>query len=109
MLCQYHNNKRLEDSRGVKVKKPISKVRKPTGEAELFKAIWIVRPHVCTNCRTALGDEIRTYFFAHIKSKGAHPELRLEPKNISLMCLQCHTAYDTQGKEKFDSLSKWLN
>jgi len=68
--------------------------RKKTGEAALFAEIWSVRPHYCTHCGDWLGHEMRAWFFSHIKSKGAYPELRLEPDNIQLLCRRCHDRYD---------------
>lgn len=32
------------------------------------------------------------YFFDHIISKGARPDLKLDPDNIQLLCVDCHTA-----------------
>lgn len=81
-------------SRQVKVKLKKIKPRKTTGEAKLFKEIWFEREHICHNCGIFLGNEMKTFFFMHIKAKGAHPGLRLTKENISLACYDCHTAYD---------------
>ena len=80
--------------------------RKATGEKKLFLEIWEESEHICTNCKIELGYEPRVHYFSHIKSKGAHPELRLDKDNIQLLCMDCHYAYDFQGKEKFDSLKR---
>lgn len=64
--------------------------RKKTGEAALFFEIWIDRPHYCQHCGHYLGEQPKAHFFHHIKSKGAHPALRLEPENIELVCMDCH-------------------
>jgi len=101
MLCQVHNQERLD--KGKEQKKPYVYKRKETGEWNLFLAIWAVRDHACTNCGIFLGDIPQPHFFSHIKSKGAHPELRLEPKNINLLCFECHREYDQGTKEKFDA------
>ena len=103
-LCGFCNQKRLDFG---KVKKPIKrKFPKPTGERDLFMAIWLVRPHICTNCVDGLGDEPKTFFFAHIKGKGANPELRLQPSNIRLLCFECHRIYDQGTKEQFNLRTK---
>jgi len=80
-----------------------TKRRTPTGEAELFRAIWGERPHICTNCKVPLGEEAKVFFFSHIKGKGAHPELRLDKENIQLLCWQCHTEYDHGSREKYEN------
>ena len=77
--------------------------RSPTGEAKLFKEIWSKRPHFCVNCNAFLGSEPRTYFFSHIKGKGAHPELRLVESNIQLLCLVCHNLYDQGLREEYNN------
>ena len=81
------------------------KPRKPTGERDLFLMIWELRPHVCTHCETPLGHEAKAGYFAHIKPKSTHPELRLDENNIRLLCLECHHAYDMQGKKSFEKRS----
>lgn len=78
------------------------KFPKKTGERELFLEIWNERLHYCTNqnCKSYLGEEPLTHFFAHIKSKGAHNELRLDKSNICLLCFYCHYTYDNGDRRK---------
>jgi hypothetical protein len=103
-LCHTCNQKRLNVG---KVKKPLKrKFPKPTGERDLFMAIWAIRPHSCTNCTADLGQEPKTFFFAHIKGKGANPELRLQPSNIRLLCFECHRIYDQGTEEQFKKRAK---
>jgi hypothetical protein len=91
----------------IKVKKGLKKkFPKPTGEGQLFLEIWEERPHICINCKTPLGDEPKTYFFAHIIGKGRAPELRLKKINIMLLCFDCHRAYDQGTKEEYSKRFK---
>lgn len=78
------------------------KFPKKTGEKELFLEIWNERPHYCTNtnCKEYLGEEPLTHYFAHLKSKGAHGELRLNKDNITLLCFDCHYIYDNGDRTK---------
>jgi|688.fasta_scaffold410246_2 5-methylcytosine-specific restriction endonuclease McrA len=98
-LCFHCNQKRLQAKR-----KPYRYVKKATGEKEMFLEIWSERAHICTNCQKTLGAEPYTFFFSHIKSKGAHPELRLDKSNIQLLCFDCHKEYDQGTKERFEKL-----
>lgn len=98
--CRYHNRLR----KGKEILKKV-KVKKPTGELAVFKEIWNERAHICTNCKKILGA-FSHWFFAHIKGKGAYPELRLEKSNIQLLCKDCHYAFDSQGIEKFNKLKR---
>lgn len=98
-LCRFCNHKRLNEG---KLKTPIRRKYKPTGEQQLFIELWKSRPHICENCYTKLGKEPRAHYFAHIKPKSTHPHLRLDPDNIRMLCYDCHYAYDFQGKEAYE-------
>lgn len=103
-LCRFCNNDRLKEG---KVRKPMKRSkRKPSGEGELFMEIWSERLHYCSNCSKYLGEEPRSFYFAHLKPKSTHPELRLDKNNISLMCLSCHTEFDAGTKERFEAKKK---
>lgn len=80
--------------------------RTPTGEAVVFREIWAVRERRCINCKTWLGNVMRSFFFAHIKPKSTHPHLRLDPNNIMLLCWECHDAYDKRGIEAYNKRKK---
>ena len=106
-LCSYCNQKRKDEIKKTQGKKKYRYVKKPTGERELFKRIWETRPHVCEHCHKPL-DLPRVHYFAHIKGKGAYPELRLEESNIKLMCYDfinpsnsCHYLYDNGVNAQF--------
>lgn len=68
----------------------------------LFQEIWDERPHYCNHCGQYLGSEPRASFFAHIKSRGSHPELKMDKANIVLLCQECHYALDFQSKERYE-------
>lgn len=109
VLCDDCNQLRLHGKdrftrkvENIKSQQENRKSNKVTGEARLFKEIWEEREHVCHNCKIQLGDEMKTYFFMHKKSKGAYPSLRLEKANIELACYDCHTAYDRISTEAYE-------
>lgn len=99
------NQRRFEKLKNRQIKHKIKKIkfRKPTGEAALFKEIWEEREHICHNCKIPLGDEMKTFFFMHVKAKSTHGKLRLVKTNIELACYDCHTAYDRVGMEAYNS------
>lgn len=85
------------------IKTEVYKYKKPvTGEAEVFRKIWLTRPHVCSNCKVGLGKEAKASYFSHRISKKKAPELRLDPTNIDLLCPQCHYLRDFGTKEQFE-------
>jgi hypothetical protein len=75
------------------------KKKKPTGERELFFKIWKERPHVCTACNKSLYGEPKVHYFSHILPKSRFPELRLDPDNILIECIECHSDYETKGTD----------
>lgn len=80
------------------------KVKKATGELEVFKMIWNERPH-----RSQISDEPLLFFdvwnFAHILPKKNYEKLRLLKENIVLMTREEHKKYDfgsTTNDKRFD-------
>lgn len=94
------------EKREKKKPKPLSRVRTATGEAALFKALWLIRPHICNNCKDPLGNEAKAHFFSHDKPKSRGEQYRLNPNNVILLCFDCHYAKDFQGEEKFNKRKK---
>jgi hypothetical protein len=99
-------------SESSKVKKGLKSSRKTTGEAEMFRRIWEVRPHVSEVSGKKLLDYGHKFWysqFAHVVSKGARPDLRLVESNIILMTFDEHFTWDNhrhllKGKEEW----KWV-
>jgi hypothetical protein len=67
---------------------------KPTGEWEIFVAIWLKREHVCTGCGCKLHVMAPVNFSHTIRTKEDE-SLRHEEENIELECFDCHNVYDT--------------
>ena len=72
--------------------------RKPTGERDLFLGLWNSRERKCVWCGKYL-YEFNVGYFDHIKVKSVYPELRLEPENIRILCLQCHNDRHNKGEK----------
>lgn len=79
-----------------------------SGQRELFLQIWNERAHRCTVCSSFLGHEPLAHYFAHVLSKGAYPKFKLNPCNIVLMCLPCHSDFDhgNCNLDKFDYVNE---
>lgn len=71
--------------------KPRSEKNKEMIRQELlmFKEIWDEREKQCEHCKIEL-TVWHPILFHHIRSKGAHCELRLVKENIALICAECH-------------------
>lgn len=112
-LCAYCNQKKGKTTpKQFKARKPLKKkLKKATGEAELFKEIWNdleVEERVSFVTGFSLPDqhEMRTYYFSHVLSKGSRPELRLVKENIVLMTLREHQQWEFE-KHKIKNDPQW--
>lgn len=81
--------------------------RKVTGELALFKEVAKERLNICevSGVRVNMND-IRCY--AHVLSKGAAPDLRLNKLNILIMHPDVHYQYDF-GSTKDDRRFDWVH
>lgn len=64
-------------------------------DKEFYYRLWSYRMHCCENCGKSLGDEPNMMFFHHILEKRNYPYYRYEPANISILCPECHSLYET--------------
>lgn len=76
----------------------LSKKRKPTGEAPVFREIWEEREHKCLTCSASI-HEARAVNFSHVLPKYKYPEFRLDKRNIVLQCEYCHNKWHHYGNE----------
>ena len=110
-------NKKVDYSSNKKPKytkiKPVSKKMQEMHkiDQEFYREIWNSRAHYCENCNKYLGDEfenngkpIALYRYSHIIPKSVYPFLRHYPKNIKLLCLQCHTNFDNLPKDQLPKM-----
>ena len=58
------------------------------------KEIWAERPRICEECQSPLKTPPVKSYFSHLLSKGAHPELRHDKRNIVLHCRECHNKWE---------------
>ena len=87
--------------RTVKPKKGLSKVRKATGEAELYDQIWKDRPHVSQFSGEKL-HEMNVCCFLHVLPKSTYPRFRLEKRNIMLGTFDEHYMQTNIPREKWN-------
>lgn len=62
-----------------------------------YKYMWDKKPHLCENC----GQYLREYsavYISHILSRGAHPKIALDPRNINILCYECHHKWEFGDK-----------
>jgi len=67
------------------IPKPVRKKKEKPDYKALYEEIWNERPHICVNCGYVI-DRPVVHVFAHKRSKGARPDLKLDKDNIVLEC-----------------------
>jgi hypothetical protein len=75
-------------------------------ELDMFIEIWKERPHFSEISGEPLGS-FNVAYFSHILSKGAHPEHRLNKKNIVLKTIEEHTLWEVGNRSKLRLDPKW--
>ena len=89
-----------------------------------YKWTWDNKPHYCEECLHPLYDYSAVYI-SHILTRGAYPEMAHDPRNINILCGQCHSRWEhktTRGSmriylsnlQRIDDLTReytenWLN
>lgn len=60
----------------------------------LFYAYCIKHfPHVCENCGKPIEHPWATNV-SHIITRGSHPEMAHDPRNVNILCWFCHSAWE---------------
>ena len=54
---------------------------------------WNHSDHWCAECMLPLYDYSATYI-SHILTRGAHPEMAHDPRNINILCPKCHNTWE---------------
>lgn len=62
-------------------------------------------PHVCENCGKPIEHPWATNV-SHILTRGSHPEMAHDPRNVNILCWECHQNWE--HKTTRDRLNPWL-
>ena len=116
LFCRNHQTSRTDDkwlksSKGkitpkvkdsslkpTKSKRIKPKVRKPTGELQLFLKRYSECKGLCQITNQQIPFSVDC--FMHILGKGSYPSLRLNEDNFLFVNSRIHQLYDCEGKEK---------
>lgn len=63
-----------------------------------FRWIWNNKPHYCEECMRPL-REYSAVYCSHILSRGAHPEIAHDPRNINILCHRHHEQWEVGNRE----------
>ena len=63
------------------------------GNAKFYAYCLHHKPLVCENCGKPIRNPSATNV-SHILTRGAHPEMAFDPRNINILCWECHNAWE---------------
>ena len=63
------------------------------GNDRFFHWVWNHKPHYCEECMKPLHNYSAT-FCSHILTRGAHPEMSHDPRNINILCFYHHNMWE---------------
>lgn len=84
-------------------RKLFGKGHTPAENERFYRFCWDNKPHICEECMRPLRDYSAVYV-SHILTRGAHPDMAHDPRNINILCLSCHNRWengDRQGMRIF--------
>lgn len=77
----------------------------PAMNQKFFHWVWLHKYHYCEECGRPLPEYSAT-FCSHILSRGAHPEMATDPRNINILCFNHHQQYEFGDREKMRIFEK---
>lgn len=57
------------------------------------------KPMVCEECKKPIRNPSAVNV-SHILSRGAHPECRFDPRNVNILCFECHQKWENGKREE---------
>lgn len=71
----------------------------PVANQRFFRWVWDHKPHRCEETLRPLPNYSATYC-SHIMTRGAHPEMAHDPRNINILCPEMHDKWENGQREK---------
>ena len=70
----------------------------PEENEKFYRWCWEHNPHYCQECMRPLRQYSATYV-SHILTRGAHPELAHDPRNVNILCFNHHSVWENGRRE----------
>ena len=75
------------------------------GNAKFYAYCLHHKACVCENCGKPIRHPWATNV-SHILTRGSHPEMAHDPRNVNILCWECHTAWENTTTR--DRLNPWF-
>lgn len=70
----------------------------PQENERFYRWCWEHYPHVCMETMRPLHQYSATYI-SHILTRGAHPEMAHDPRNVNILCFEMHNKWENGNRE----------
>lgn len=70
----------------------------PKANEKFYRYMWENKPHYCEECMKPL-QKYSSAFISHILSRGAHPEMAHDVRNVNILCLPHHNQWENGKRE----------
>lgn len=70
----------------------------PQANERFFRWVWERKPHRCEETLRPLHNYSAVYV-SHILSRGAHPEMAHDPRNVNILCAEMHNMWENGRRQ----------
>ena len=105
-LCKAHGIEPLIDRRfaiDIRLRVAIQRELFGTGHTpqeneRFYRFCWEHYPHQCAETMRPLNQYSATYV-SHILTRGAHPEMAHDPRNVNILCFEMHNRWENGDRK----------
>ena len=70
----------------------------PDENERFYRFCWDHYPHVCSETMRPLYEYSAAYV-SHIMTRGAHPEMAHDPRNVNILCWEMHNRWENGDRQ----------
>ena len=70
----------------------------PQENERFYRWCWDHYPHICAETMRPLKQYSATYI-SHILTRGAHPEMAHDPRNVNILCFEMHNRWENGDRQ----------
>lgn len=71
----------------------------PAENEKFYRWCWQHKRHICEECMRPL-DRYSATYISHILTRGAHPEMAHDPRNVNVLCFRHHNTWENGRREQ---------